>query len=82
MGEVTAMKEKKDEGYEKWDIENAWRTIKDAEKYKNDKKMMGLVKAEAVKEVQAVKEANNAIQLEQKVGAKLADIGKKMAEDN
>lgn len=79
MGDMVAMKEDK---YDKWAVENAYRTIKDAEEYKNDKKMMGLVKAEATKQEKLAKEANDAIQLEQKVGAKLADIGKKIAEDD
>lgn len=79
MGETDAMKEDK---YDKWAVESAWRTIKDAEEYKNDEKMMKLVKTEAVKQEKLAKETNNAIQLEQKVGEKLADIGKKMAEDD
>jgi len=77
-----AVSPKEPDKYDHWAIENAWRTIKDAEKYKNDKKMMQLVKVEAAKEVQAVKEADAAIKLEQKVDAKLADIGKKLAEED
>jgi RPA family protein len=79
MGEVDTVKEDK---YDKWAVENAYRTIKDAEEHKNDEKMMKLVKAEAVKQEKLAKEANAAIQLEQKVGEKLADIGKKMAEED
>jgi RPA family protein len=78
MGEVDIVKEDK---YDKWAVESAYRTIKDAEEHKNDEKMMKLVKAEAVKQEKLAKEANAAIRLEQKVGEKLADIGKKMAED-
>lgn len=79
MGEVDLVKDGK---YDKWAVESAYRTIKDAEEHKNDEKMMKLVKAEAVKQEKLAKEANSAIQLEQKVGEKLADIGKKMAEDD
>lgn len=79
MGEVTAMKEDK---YDKWAVESAWRTIKDAEEYKTDEKMMKLVKTEAIKQEKLAKEANAAINLEQKVGEKLADIGKKLVEED
>lgn len=78
MGEVDIVKEDK---YDKWAVESAYRTIKDAEEHKNDEKMMKLVKVEATKQEKLAKEANAAIRLEQKVGEKLADIGKKMAED-
>lgn len=72
----------KEDKYDTWAVESAYRTIKDAEEHKKDSKMMGLVKTEAVKQEKLAKDANAAIKLEQKVDAKLADIGKKLSEED
>lgn len=77
----TAIPEKEDK-YDTWAVESAWRTIKDAEEHKKDAKMMGLVKAEAKKQEALAIEARKAVDLEQKIDAKLADIGQKMAEED
>ena len=72
----------KEDKYDHWAVESAWRAIKNAEKYKNDPKMLALVKEESKKQLKAAQEADATIALENKVDAKLSEIGQKMAEED
>ena len=57
--EVATMKEKKVDGFDKWEIENAASTLKQAEEIKAKPKLLALAKKELTKQLNATKKALN-----------------------
>lgn len=66
-------KEEKEEKYDQWEIDDAYRTLKRAEEIKNDPELMGLVSACYDKDVKALNSLSSLKKLANKVSAKEAD---------
>ena len=78
MGEVPmADKEEKIGGFDKWEIESAYRTLIEAKEILNDKKKVAAVKIYAVKAEEAATEVSAELALEKTVGKKLKETFKK-----
>lgn len=66
-GEVTKMADKKIDGFDKWEVESAARSLMEAIKIRKQPKLFALAKKEAAKQAKLAQAAA----LEKKVNAKL-----------
>jgi len=71
--EVTKMSDKKIGGFDKWEVENAARTLMEAIEIRRKPKFFAVVKKEALKQAKLAETAA----LEKKVAAKLINLDKK-----